>query len=237
MNNKNKKRIHNIDFSLRLYFRTILYMLSKRKIHPKGTIKKTKKKKEHPVATVMAHGDEGGYGSQDAHIRILHDLPPEPEPIDVWLDAHSPSPFTNEPSPLQLDEIRYNLENYRRREAERRNRSFGYPTAKEPPRGAVSWAQPINKVMYQVMRPRERTERTEFDTMPPIHRTHIVPHNKQYETSHYGLPASAAPPQYGGRKTRKKRRRKRRKTHKKRRKTKRKKRRRKKKKKSRRRRK
>jgi hypothetical protein len=188
--------------------------LGKTKIHPKGTIKKTKKKKEHPVATVMAHGDEGGYGSQDAYIRILHDLPPEPEPIDVWLDDHSPSPFTNEPSPLQLDEIRYNLENYRRREAERRNRSFGYPTAKEPPRGAVSWAQPINKVMYQVMRPRERTERTEFNTMPLIHRTHIVPHNKQG----------------GGRKTRKKRRRKRRKTHKKRRKTKRKKRRRKKKK-------
>ena len=162
----------------------------------------------------MAHGDEGGYGSQDAHIRILHDLPREPEPIDSWLDNHRPSPFTNEPSDLERDTIRYNLEMWQLEEARRRNRSFGYPTAKEPPRGAVSWAQPINKVMYQVMRPRERTERTEFNTMPLIHRTHIVPHNKQG----------------GGRKTRKKRRRKRRKTHKKRRKTKRKKRRRKKKK-------
>lgn len=186
----------------------------KTKIHPEGTIKKRKKKKEHPVATVMAHGDEGGYGSQDAHIKILHDLPQEPEPIDSWLDNHRPSPFTNEPSDLERDTIRYNLEMWQLEEARRRNRSFGYPTAKEPPHGAVSWVQPINKVRYEVMRPRERTERTEFNTMPPIHRTHTVPHNKQD----------------GGRKTRKKRRRKRRKTHKKRRKTKRKKRRRKKKK-------
>lgn len=206
----------------------------KTKIHPEGTIKKTKKKKEHPVATVMAHGDEGGYGSQDAHIRILHDLPRKPRAIDSWLDNHRPSPFTNEPSDLERDTIRYNLEMWQLEEARRRNRSFGYPTAKEPPHGAVSWVQPINKVRYEVMRPRERTERTEFNTMPPIHRTHTVPHNKQDGTSRTSRlptrPASAAPPQDGGRKTRKKRRRKRRKTHKKRRKTKRKKRRRKKKK-------
>ena len=207
----------------------------KTKIHPEGTtIKKTKKKKEYPVATVMAHGDEGGYGSLDSHIKILHDLPQEPEPINPWLDNHRPSPFTNEPSDLERDTIRYNLGMWQLEEARQRNRSFGYPTAKEPPHGAVSWEQPINKVRYQLLRPREWTERTEFNTMPPIHRTHTVPHNKQDGTSRTNRlptrPASAAPPQDGGRKTRKKRRRKRRKTHKKRRKTKRKKRRRKKKK-------
>ena len=163
----------------------------------------------------MALPKEGtGYAPEGSHIKILHDLPQEPEPIDTWLDNHRPSPFTNEPSDLERDTIRYNLGMWRLEEARQRNRSFGYPTAKEPPHGAVSYRQPGNFVRYQLLRPTEQTESTEFDTMPPIHRTHIVPHNKQG----------------GGRKTRKKRRRKRRKTHKKRRKTKRKKRRRKKKK-------
>ena len=111
----------------------------KTKIHPEGTKEKTKKKKEYPVATVMAHGDEGGYGSLDSHIKILHDLPQEPEPIDSWLDNHRPSPFTNEPSPLERDTIRYNLGMWQLEEARQRNRSFGYPTAKEPSHGAVSW--------------------------------------------------------------------------------------------------
>lgn len=178
----------------------------KTKIHPKGTIKKTKKtkkKKEPPFATVMALSEEGeGYAPQGSNIRILHDLPPNPEPVDTWLSNQRPSPFTNDPSPYEADIIRHNIERYNRQAAEQRNLSFGYPTAPEVKKGAVSWVQPINKIKYQFLQPRSQPERTDFNTMPPIHRTYTVPHNKRPRTSrtHHRLPASAAPPQDGGKK-------------------------------------